>query len=197
MMLGTGEMADTFAEPEGTIIRTLPYAGLTQSRPRFSPSASSVVLTNRGILDFRSGALLALNARRGSSVGTSWLRGGAEASFAIQPTPGKDGGGHVQLFPVAYQPAPFDDTLPLAVKTGGDCLTLRESATTESLSLACMADGTPLAFEEVTLPGRRPEEPSEQFIGLRNEEQETWLRVRAPSGQVGWVNAPFVGWQID
>ena len=63
------------------------------------------------------------------------------------------------------------------VKTGADCLNVRESPRTASLSLGCYKDGVLLRV--------RPQ-PEQTAEGV------TWLAVETPDGRAGWASGEFL-----
>lgn len=64
----------------------------------------------------------------------------------------------------------------VVVATGGDCLNIRESASTASKSLVCVADGTPL---------KAPGETAQT-------EGRGWAKVQTLGGLVGWASSEFL-----
>jgi len=63
------------------------------------------------------------------------------------------------------------------VHTGGDCLNVREEASTSSKSLGCFADGVLLQLSDV--------------VSVMDD-GTTWQSVVTPSGAAGWASAEFL-----
>jgi hypothetical protein len=75
------------------------------------------------------------------------------------------------LLPVLFQTGPF-----ARVAADGDCLNVRESASTSAASLACYRDGVLLRDLGETV----------EAGGV------TWLKVATPDGREGWANFEFL-----
>jgi hypothetical protein len=193
LMVGDEDGGERIIDIDGREIARVPFPGLVQGGTQFSPVDASIAITNRAIVDFRTGRKLELVVGNGTSVFGKWNAAGTEVAFLFFPTPGKDGGVAAQLLPLKYQAAPFTDEVALKVSTGGDCLNLRDAPAVTAAVLACLPDGTHLTFETVLLT-TNPKEPPHEFIGQRSEDSSIWLHVRTGAGRTGWVNATYVAW---
>lgn len=193
LKVGDEEGGERIIDIDGREIARVPFPGLVQGGTQFSPLDASIAITNRAIVDFRSGRKLELVVAGGTSVFGGWNAAGTEVAFLFYPTPGKDGGVAVQLLPPKFEKAPFAAELQLEV-TAGECLNLREGPDLGAPVITCMAPGTRLTFEPVLLT-RNPKEPPSEFIGQRHLGESTvWLHVRIAGGSAGWVDASYVGW---
>ena len=178
---------------DGREIARVPFPGLVQGGTQFSPVDASIAITNRAIVDFRTGQKLELVVGDGISTSGRWNADGTEVAFWIFPTPGKDGGVAAQLLPLKFETAPFPADLALKV-TADECLNLREGPDLGAPVITCMAPGTRLTFEPVLLT-MNPKEPPSEFIGQRQlGESSVWLHVRIAGGSAGWVDASYVSW---
>lgn len=194
LMAGDEEGGERIINLDGREIARVPFPGLVQGGTQFSPVDASIAITNRAIVDFRTGQKLELVVGDGISTSGRWKADGTEVAFWIFPTPGKDGGVAAQLLPLKYQAAPFTDEVALKVSTGGDCLNLRDAPAVTAAVLACLPDGTHLTFETVLLT-TNPKEAPHEFIGQRQLGDTTvWLHVRVSGGGAGWVDASYVSW---
>lgn len=173
---------------------SLPNPGLTQGGPSFSPVDAALVATNRGIVNFKSGVTWLMMLKQQMSSASRWSTDGSEVVAWIQPTPGKDGGIAEQLLPLHYQAAPFDPGLAFVVKTGGDCLNLREASSIDAPVIGCLRDSSIFTPSKVHLPSPNPKMPSEEYIGARDEQGRAWLHVSTKDGLTGWVDSAYVGW---
>lgn len=93
------------------------------------------------------------------------------------------------LLPAQVEPAPFGPLTLVVGLSADDCVNLRAAPGLRAQVLACLPGGTRLA--PAPLPGQRPAEgdvyyltPSVAWTG-----DSHWLRVRAPDGKEGWVEA--------
>lgn len=95
-------------------------------------------------------------------------------SGAIHPMPQLSAGlkGNNNPFIDGFSVGPF-----ARVKTGTDCLNVRETASTSSTSLGCFADGVLLQLRQ---------EPDQSSGGA------TWVAVEAPDGKPGWASADYL-----
>lgn len=194
LMLGDDQGGWSVIGLDGKHWTSLPYPGLTQGGPSFSPVDGALIATNRGIVNFKSGATWITSLKPQMSSASRWSTDGSEVVIWIQPTPGKDGGVAEQLLTMQYQAAPFDAPLPLAVKTPGDCLNLREAPRTDAAVVTCLRDSSRLILSTVPLPSPNPKMPDEEYIGTRDEQGRTWLHVTTTDGLNGWVDSAYVGW---
>lgn len=177
---------------DGREIARVPFPGLVQGGTQFSPVDASIAITNRSIVDFRTGRKLELVVGGGISTSGRWTADGSEVAFWIFPTPGKDGGVPAQLLPLKFEQAPFAADVALEVVVD-DCLNLREDPSLEAPVITCLAPGTRLTFEPILLT-TNPKEPPREFIGQRSEDSSIWLHVRLADGRAGWVDATYVAW---
>lgn len=194
LMVGDEEGGERIINLDGREIARVPFPGLVQGGTQFSPVDASLAITNRAIVNLRTGRRLELVVGDGISTSGRWSVDGSEVAFWIFPTPGKDGGVAAQLLPLKYQAAPFTDEVALKVSTGGDCLNLRDASEAAATVIACLVDGTHLTFETVLLT-TNPKETPHEFIGQRQLGDSTvWLHVRVSGGSTGWVDASYVSW---
>lgn len=193
LMVGDEEGGERIIDIDGREIARIPFPGLVQGGTQFSPVDASIAITNRTVVDFRTGHKLELVVGDGTSVFGRWNATGTEVAFLFYPTPGKGGGLAVQLLPLKFETAPFPADPALKV-TADECLNLREGPDLGAPVITCMAPGTRLTFEPVLLT-RNPKEPPSEFIGQRLlGESSVWLHVGAGDGRTGWVDASYVSW---
>jgi hypothetical protein len=193
LMVGDEDGGERIIDIDGREIARVPFPGLVQGGTQFSPVDASIAITNRAIVDFRTGQKLELVVGDGISTSGRWNADGTEVAFWIFPTPGKDGGAAAQLLPLKFETAPFPADLALKV-TADECLNLREGPDLGAPVITCMAPGTRLTFEPVLLT-MNPKEPPSEFIGQRQlGESSVWLHVRIAGGSAGWVDASYVSW---
>jgi hypothetical protein len=193
LMAGDEDGGERIIDIDGREIARVPFPGLVQGGTQFSPVDGSLAITNRNIVDFRTGRRLELVVGDGISVFGRWGADGREVAFWIYPTPGKDGGVAVQLLPLKFERAPFPADLRLKV-AADECLNLREGPDLDAPIVTCLAPGTRLTFEPVLLT-RNPKEPPSEFIGQRQlGDSSVWLHVRDAGNRAGWVDASYVGW---
>lgn len=192
LMAGDDKGGERILTIDGDELAKVPFPGLVQGGTQFSPMDGSLAITNRAVVDFRTGRRLELVVGDGISVFGRWNAAGTEVAFWIYPTPGKGGGVAVQLLPLKFEKAPFGAELGLEVAVD-DCLNLREGPDLGAPIITCIAPGTRLTFEPVLLT-RNPKEPPSEFIGQRSEDSSTWLHVRTGTGTSGWVDAAYVTW---
>ena len=193
LMVGDEVGGHRIIDIDGREIARVPFPGLVQGGTQFSPVDASIAITNRAIVDFRTGQKLELVVGDGISTSGRWNADGTEVAFWIFPTPGKDGGVAAQLLPLKFETAPFPADLALKV-TADECLNLREGPDLGAPVITCMAPGTRLTFEPVLLT-MNPKEPPSEFIGQRQlGESSVWLHVRIAGGSAGWVDASYVSW---
>lgn len=193
LMVGDEDGGERIIDIDGREIARVPFPGLVQGGTQFSPVDASIAITNRAIVDFRTGRKLELGVGGGISVFGRWKVDGTEVAFLFYPTPGKDGGLATQLLPLKFEQAPFAAELQLKV-SADECLNLREDPDVAAPIITCMAPGTRLTFEPVLLT-RNPKEPPSKFIGQRQlGESSVWLHVRIAGGSAGWVDASYVSW---
>lgn len=193
LMLGDEDGGERIIDIDGREITRVPYPGLVQGGTQFSPVDASIAITNRAVVDFRTGRRLQLDVSEGISVFGRWKADGTEVAFLFYPTPGKDGGLATQLLPLKFEKAPFAAELQLKV-SADECLNLREDPDLAAPIITCMAPGTRLTLEPVLLT-RNPKEPPSEFIGQRQlGDSSVWLHIGAGAGRTGWVDASYVAW---
>ena len=192
VMAGADKGGTRILTIDGQEIARVPFPGLVQGGTQFSPVDASIAITNRAIVDFRTGRKLELVVGDGISTSGRWNADGTEVAFWIYPTPGKDGGVAVQLLPLKFEKAPFPADAALEVVVD-DCLNLREDPGLQAPVITCLAPGTRLTFEPILLT-TNPKEPPREFIGQRSEDSSIWLHVRTGNGTSGWVDATYVSW---
>ncbi|MBE0611445.1 MAG: SH3 domain-containing protein [Dehalococcoidia bacterium] len=193
LMVGDEDGGERIIDMDGREIARVPYPGLVQGGTQFSPVDASIAITNRAIVNFRTGRRFELVVGDGISTSGRWNADGTEVAFWIFLTPGKDGGVAVQLLPLKFETAPFPAALHLNV-AADDCLNLREGPDPDAPIITCMAPGTRLTFEPVLLT-RNPKEPPSEFIGQRQlGDSIVWLHVGDGAERTGWVDASYVGW---
>ncbi|MBE0611446.1 MAG: hypothetical protein IH609_18840 [Dehalococcoidia bacterium] len=108
---------------------------------------------------------------------------------------GGHGGG---VWPTLIEPlvedVPFAASPPMrfTVARTGSCLNVRESWREESALVDCLADGTRVTLDPVG--AQLWENAGEARYSATQDAQRTWVMVRTPAGEAGWVASEYLDW---
>ncbi len=118
-----------------------------------------------------------------------WATGSSDEMVFALPHGGHGGGGLPALVAPSRERPPFSDSLGLRVRTGDDCLNLREKPGLDAPVRACLANGASLTIIEgpPIAEGWPP-------LAFSITEHGEWVHVTTGDGQQGWAAAPYLAW---
>lgn len=166
--------------------------------PRPSPTIAGLLGTNRGTI---------INTSRNQTVAPKYAVDPWHAGWTTRPgelvvtlaTPGKGRSWPDEVLP--YETRAAGSRIPPAavVKTGGDCLNLREKPDAAAAVLRCLPDGTLANFEAVDDPNPDPKssgsgETPRKYAGYESTDLTVWLHLKLADGAAGWADAKYLRW---
>lgn len=157
--------------------------------PAPHPSRPEIVSIGRlGFLDLKTGrSAEATLATDGPAHLDPWSAGANEVVFTL----GHGGhGGYAEpgLLSLKVERPPLAADLRFRVARTESCLNLRDAPTIDAAIRTCLAEGVVVALQPKT-----PSDPSGLSTGQRMSDG-LWVRVVAPDGFAGWVNAAYLDW---
>lgn len=164
--------------------------------PRPSPTISGLLGTDRGTI---------INTARNQTIAPKYAVEPWHAEWTTKPgelavqlaTPGKGRSWPDQLLPFEARTGRVATTPQAVVKTGGDCLQLRERPEASARVVRCLLDGSSAGFTLADDPNPDPKAEGQakmQYVGYKDSAGTTWLHLSLADGPSGWADAKFLGW---
>jgi hypothetical protein len=107
---------------------------------------------------------------------------------------GHGGGTAWTLIEPLVEAAPYAAAPPMrfTVARTAACLNVRESWREDSAVLDCLADGTRVTLDPVG--AQLWDNAGDARYSTAQDEQRTWVMVRTPGGEAGWVASEYLDW---